>query len=233
MRAMGARILVVDDEPAFAGAMFQGLSREGYSVDIAATGKDGRDRALLGDYDLAILDWMLPQVTGLEICKAMRQSGKTTPILFVTAKDTTDDRVEGLDAGADDYIIKPFELRELLARVRALLRRAEVLSLAEVPVPNRLRVGSRELDADDRILYQAGTAIVLSEKETKLLALLMAQPHQSISHQQIYREVWGEGETPNSNVLAALVRLLRRKIDRPDLPDFIQTIYGKGYRVDG
>ncbi|NJN21407.1 MAG: response regulator transcription factor [Leptolyngbya sp. RL_3_1] len=223
------RILLVDDEVELAEPLGRLLRREGYAVDVATTGDRGDRLAQQGTYDLLILDWMLPQISGLEICRHVRSHGDATPVLFLTAKDTVDDRVAGLDAGADDYLIKPFELRELLARVRALLRRP--LTLEPPEETDRLRFEDLELDEANQRTYRQGQTIELSDKETRLLAYLMRHSNQVLSHEQIYQAVWGEAEPPSSNVLAAQIRLLRRKLEPPQTPPMIHTIYGKGYRL--
>ncbi|MBD2180203.1 response regulator transcription factor [Planktothrix sp. FACHB-1355] len=222
------RILLVDDEVELADPLKAVLTREGYGVDVAYDGVSGSQLAAIGDYDLLILDWMLPQMSGLEICQQLRSQGIATPVLFLTAKDTLDDRVQGLDAGADDYLVKPFELRELLARVRALLRRSATLE--SVSTIQRLRVGDLELDCDNQVAYRHGRTIDLSEKESQLLAYFMRHPGQLLTHTQIHQHLWSEDEQPSSNVLAALIRLLRRKIEAAGESQLIHTVYGKGYR---
>ncbi|PZV16282.1 MAG: DNA-binding response regulator [Leptolyngbya sp.] len=219
------RILLVDDEVEMADPLSRLLMREGYEVEVAYEGDRGNQLAQTNQYDLLILDWMLPQKTGLEMCRAMRSQGNMTPVLFLTAKDTVDDRVQGLDAGADDYLVKPFELRELLARVRALLRRPTTLESST----RRLQVGDLELDPENQLAYRGNREIELSEKETQLLAYLMRSPNQLLTHEQIYQQVWGD-EKPTSNTLAAQIRLLRRKIERDKESPLISTVYGKGYR---
>ncbi len=223
------KILLVDDESALTEPLSRLLTREGYVVDVATDGRAGCDLATSCNYDLLILDWMLPHLTGLEICQQLRDRGDLTPVLFLTAKDTLDDRVIGLDAGADDYLVKPFELRELLARVRALLRRTQILD--SQPTQSKLQVDDVELDLDNQLAYVAGQSIELSDKETQLLGYLMQHAGQILSHSQIQSHLWGENNPPNSNVLAALVRLLRRKIEVKGSPELIQTVYGKGYRM--
>ena len=220
-------ILLVDDETELTEPLCKILSREGYGVDVANNGDLGMKLALSKDYDLLILDWMLPHKSGLLICQELREKGLTTPVLFLTAKDTIDDRVLGLDAGADDYIVKPFELRELLARVRALLRRGITTENAE---KNKLRVDDLELDKANFTAYRQGKAIELSEKELELLEYFMEHSGQLLTHETIYQHLWQNNEQPSSNVLAALVRLLRRKIELKDRPTLIHTVYGKGYR---
>ncbi|MGL5805717.1 MAG: two-component system response regulator RppA [Xenococcaceae cyanobacterium] len=222
------KILLVDDEIELTEPLSQILSKEGYQVDVAVNGMTGMDLALKQEYNLFILDWMLPQKSGVEICQELRSRGLTTPVLFLTAKDTIDDRVMGLDVGADDYLVKPFELRELLARVRALLRRS---NLAEPNLSTeRLKVGDLELDSENQLAYRRDRAIELSEKEIKLLEYFMLNPDRLLTHQQIYQYLWADQEQPNSNVLAALIRLLRRKIEADGETPFIHTVYGKGYR---
>jgi OmpR-family two-component system manganese-sensing response regulator len=220
------RILLVDDEVELTDPLSRVLSREGYGVDVAYDGVSGSKLASQGIYDLLILDWMLPQRSGLEICQQLRSQGRTTPVLFLTAKDTLDDRVKGLDAGADDYIVKPFELRELLARVRALLRRS---TTTDASASQRLRVASLELDLDNQLAYRDGRLIDLSEKESQLLEYFMRRAGQLLTHEQIYQHLW-EDEQPSSNVVPALIRLLRRKVEAKGEAPLIHTVYGKGYR---
>ena len=222
------RILIVDDETELTNPLTRLLTREGYNVDAAFDGTTGSELIKKGNYDLFILDWMLPGKTGLEICQQLRQQGITTPVLFLTAKDTLDDRVQGLDAGADDYLVKPFELRELLARVRALLRRAGVEEYAHIN--KRTVVEDLELDVQNQIAYRQARVIELSEKESQLLQYLMENPGILLTHAQIMENLWEEDEQPSSNVIAALVRLLRRKIEVKGETQLIHSVYGKGYR---
>jgi two-component system, OmpR family, manganese sensing response regulator len=225
------QILLVDDEIEMAQPVAQILRREGYGVSMVHDGAVGQQMAMEAGFDLLILDWMLPGVSGLEICRSLRQQGNRTPVLFLTAKDTLDDRVNGLDAGADDYLIKPFELRELLARVRALLRRPNPALPEPLPaLPQALKVQDLELNPIDRMAYRSGRAIELSEKETQLLAYLMQFPNQMLTHDRLSQHLWKPGETPASNALAAQIRLLRRKIESPGMPELIHTVYGQGYR---
>ena len=223
------KILLVDDETELSEPLSRILRQEGYQVDIADNGAVGRDLALKNQYDLLILDWMLPHRSGLEICREVRSHSLTTPVLFLTAKDTVDDRVDGLDAGADDYLVKPFELRELLARVRALLRRS-TLETDNNNNSDRLKVADLELDLQNQVAYRRDKAIALSEKEIKLLKYFMQHPDRLLTHEEIYSYLWQAEEQPSSNVLAALVRLLRRKIEIKGETQLIHTVYGKGYR---
>lgn len=225
------RILLVDDEVELTDPLSRLLRREGYDVDVATDGDTGATMAAAGGYHLLILDWMLPGLSGLEICRQVRSRQDNTPVLFLTAKDTLDDRVDGLDAGADDYLVKPFELRELLARVRALGRRSAPPETAIVPP--RPSLGDLELDSANQLAYRQGQAIELSEKETALLAYLLGHPNQVLTHEQIYQAVWGDADLPSSNVLAAQMRLLRRKIEPKGTLPIIHTVYGKGYRLGG
>ncbi|GAX37533.1 response regulator transcription factor [Nodularia sp. NIES-3585] len=223
------KILLVDDEVELTDPLSRVLTREGYSVDMAYDGATGSEFAVVGTYDLLILDWMLPGKTGLEICQEMRRQGKATPVLFLTAKDTLDDRVEGLDAGADDYLVKPFELRELLARVRALLRRAG--SPSYETTTGRLTVADLELDSENQVAYRQGRIIELSQKESQLLHYFMENTGHLLTHAQILQHLWQQDhEQPNSNVIAALIRLLRRKVEVGRESPLIHTVYGKGYR---
>ena len=220
------RILLVDDEEELAQPLQRILTNQGYVVDSANSGDRGWELAQTGDYDLLILDWMMPEKSGVEICNELRQKGDNTPVLILTAKDTLDDRVMGLDSGADDYLVKPFELRELLARVRALLRRIPIAS-----EPNRLSYRDLELDRDNQVVYREQIAIALTEREYQLLEYFMFHPNQLLSHEQISQHLWKEGEdVPTSNALAAQIKLLRRKIDRDRPISLINTVYGKGYR---
>ncbi|MGF1542498.1 MAG: two-component system response regulator RppA [Pleurocapsa sp.] len=221
------KILLVDDEAELTEPLKRVLSQEGYEVDLANNGRAGIELAQQNHYNLLILDWMLPQKSGLEICRELRSQSIVTPVLFLTAKDTIDDRVDGLDAGADDYLVKPFELRELLARVRALLRRS--LSL-ETSQSQKLIVAELELDRENQVAYRQGKAIDLSVKEVKLLEYFMEHPDRLLTHEEIYSHLWQDDEPPSSNVLVALVRLLRRKIEIKGANPLIHTVYGKGYR---
>lgn len=223
------KILLVDDEAELAEPLSRVLAREGYQVDLAFDGQKGAQLATAKGYDLLILDWMLPHSSGLEICQQVRAQGDATPVLFLTAKDTLDDRVAGLDAGADDYIVKPFELRELLARVRALLRRPPTLETTQRSP--KLQYEDLELDVANQLAYRQGAIIELSEKETQLLAYFLRHPDQVLTRSQIHQAVWADMEEPASNVLAAQMRLLRRKIEPKGTLPLIHTVYGKGYRL--
>jgi OmpR-family two-component system manganese-sensing response regulator len=224
---MSIKILLVDDEIELTQTLTQILSLEGYQVDVADNGETGLKLAQKSQYDLLILDWMLPHQSGLEICQKLRERQIKTPVLFLTSKDTINDRVLGLDAGADDYLVKPFELRELLARIRALLRRPGISAPNTPSKP--LKIADLELDIENQLAYRQGRIIKLSEKEIQLLQYFMINNSKLLTHEQIYQHLWEETEQPSSNVLAALVRLLRRKIEVKGETTLIHTVYGKGY----
>ncbi|MFM7470330.1 MAG: two-component system response regulator RppA, partial [Nodosilinea sp.] len=223
------KILLVDDEVELTTPLSRWLLAEGYEVDVASDGYQGLALATCRQYNVLILDWMLPGLNGVRLCQQLRSQQNSTPVLLLTAKDTLDDRVAGLDAGADDYLVKPFELRELLARVRALGRRSPQGNTS--PLLPRLSFSDLELDQENQLAYRQGQTIDLSDKETSLLAYLLQHPNQLLSHEQIYRAVWGDQEAPSSNVLAAQIRLLRRKIEPQGALCLIHTVYGKGYRL--
>lgn len=232
-------ILLVDDEVELTEPLCRALKREGYAVEVAFDGEAALQmiqthQGVGESYELLILDWMLPKQSGIELCQNLRSQGDATPVLFLTAKDTLDARVQGLDAGADDYLVKPFELRELLARVRALLRRSDLFSTKaaveeDAALSARISAEGLALDVENQVAYRNGRMIALSEKECRLLAFLMQHP-QLLTHEEIYQQVWPTEEKPASNVLAAHIRLLRRKIEAPQEAPLIHTIYGKGYR---
>jgi OmpR-family two-component system manganese-sensing response regulator len=218
------RILLLEDETELAEPLGRVLHQEGYWVDLAHDGTTAHTYwQTQRPYSLLILDWMVPPPTGLELCTLLRQAGDDTPVLFLTARDTLDDRVCGLDAGADDYLVKPFELRELLARVRALLRRRQSTP-STVLCWQDLR-----LDLDNRLAYRGQQCVSLSEKEMTLLALFLQHPTELLTHEFIAKQLWPGQRVVNRNLLAAQIRLLRRKIEHPGEPSLIQTIYGQGY----
>ena len=222
------KILVVEDDELVAHALTTVLTNHNYAVEVAVDGLAAWDLVQAFDYDLIVLDVVIPKLDGISLCRQIRSKGLSTPILLLTGRDSSHEKAIGLDAGADDYIVKPFELRELLARVRALLRRGAVdLNLAAT---QRLQVADLELDVENRLAYRQGRTIELSEKETKLLEYFMRHVGQVLTHDQIHQYLWTEEEQPSSNVLAALVRLLRRKIEAKGEIVLVHTVYGKGYR---
>lgn len=219
------RILIVEDEPKLAAVVARGLAEHGYAVDTVADGEDALAMASMTAYDLIILDLMLPGRDGLSVCQALRAQQRTMPILMLTARDTVDDRVAGLDAGADDYLTKPFALRELMARVRALLRRD---SLSKDPV---LRVGDLELDTVRHEARRGGRRIDLTSKEFAMLELFMRNPNRVLTRTQIAEHVWDYDFLSMSNVIDVYVRYLRRKLGDDQEPRLLRTIRGTGYQL--
>ena len=220
------RILVVEDELKMASLLRRGLTEEGHAVDLARTGDDALWMAGAAEYDAIVLDLMLPGVVdGLEVCRRVRESGVWAPVLMLTARDAIEDRVAGLDAGADDYLPKPFSFAELLARLRALVRRGS----SERPVV--LEVGDLRLDPATRQVWRGPMEIKLSAKEFALLETFMRRPGQVLSRYQLLGHAWDYGYENRSNVVDVYVRYLRDKIDRPFGRDSLETVRGAGYRL--
>lgn len=220
------RILLVEDEPGIANFVRQGLTEAGYAVDLAWDGREGLAYAQAADYDALVLDIMLPKMNGLELLRELRRQGDKTPALMLTARDTVEDRVTGLDAGADDYLVKPFAFPELLARVRALLRRPPL------QVGTTLQVGDLQMDTAKREVSRAGRSVDLSPREYAVLEYLMRHPGQVLTRNQIAEHVWNFDFYNESNVVDVYIGYLRRKIDQDaDIP-LIHTIRGVGYRMD-
>jgi two-component system OmpR family response regulator len=218
-------VLVVEDEAKMASLIQRALTREGYAVDLASDGAEALWAVAETQYDAVVLDAMIPAPNGFEVCQQLRKDGRWNPVLMLTARDGVADRVRGLDAGADDYLTKPFALGELLARLRALTRR----SLGARPV--ELRVGDLTLDTATHAVTRAGEPIALSPKEFSLLELFMRQPGQVLSRTHIVDHVWDFAYDGGSNVVDVYVRYLRRKIDVPFGRDDIETVRGVGYRL--
>ena len=219
------RVLVVEDEPKVARALREGLAGEGYDVVVALTGEEGFFRASSEPFDLLILDRMLPGREGLEILRALRQKGHLAPVLVLTARDAVEDRVEGLDAGADDYMVKPFAFTELLARVRALVRRGRGDQLL------RLVLADLVLDVPTRQVTRGGEAIDLTPREYELLEYLVRHRGTIVSREMLGRDVWKEPErgTPLDNVIDVHVTRLRRKVDQGFPVKLIHTVRGVGF----
>jgi DNA-binding response OmpR family regulator len=216
------RALVVEDEPKLASALCEGLREAEYIVDVAADGEEALLYAATASYDAIVLDVLLPRIDGLEVCRRLRAGGAQTPILLLTARDTVGDKVAGLDQGADDYLTKPFELAELLARLRALLRRNG---------PQRdglLRISDLTLDPAARIVRRAERSIELTSREYAILETLLRRPGWVVTRDAIIESVWGFEYPDSSNLIDVYVGRLRRKLGDPSL---IQTIRGTGYRV--
>lgn len=218
------RVLVIEDNPKIASAIQAGLREHGQAVDMANTGREGEDMAATGVYDLVLLDLMLPDCDGVEVCRNLRRRGVKSKILVLTALSTTEDKVTGLDAGADDYLSKPFQFEELLARTRALLRRGEASEA------RHLRYEDLELDLYSRVAKRAGQSVELSNREFSLLEFLMRNPGRVLSRTQIGEKVWDMNFEASSNVVDVQVSALRRKMDRGFPLELIHTIKGVGYR---
>jgi two-component system, OmpR family, response regulator len=219
------RLLVVEDEPKMADLLRRALEREGYAVDLAANGQDAMWLGTEQDYDAVVLDVMIPPPDGFEVCRRLRAAGRWAPVLLLTARDAVPDRVAGLDAGADDYLPKPFALPELYARLRALTRRRPQER------PAVLRSGDLELDPATHTVARAGTPIELSPKEFALLELFLRHPGEVLTRQRILDHVWDFAYDGTSNVVDVYVRYLRDKVDRPFGRTTIETVRGRGYRL--
>jgi two-component system response regulator MprA len=219
---MDERILIIEDDEEILRVLKRVLTYEGYIVDTALTGKAGLTLAGEQRPDLVVLDWMLPSMDGLEVCRRLQKLGNQ-PIMMLTAKDTTQDRVKGLDAGADDYVVKPFEIEELLARIRALLRRTAA---------DRIKVlefQDLKLDSSTRKAYRGDREIDLTAKEYDLLELFMRHPRQVMTREVIFDRVWDYDFGGESNVLDVYIRYLRQKLEEEDEPRLIYTVRGVGY----
>jgi len=218
------RALVVEDNPKMAAAIRKGLQEHGFAADESHTGFEGEELAASGVYDVVLLDLMLPDRDGVEICRNLRRRGVKTKIIMLTALSGTDEKVQGLDAGADDYLTKPFEFEELLARIRALLRRGEASEA------RFLRYEGLELDLYSRVAKRGDEKVELSNKEFALLEYFMRNPNRVLSRTQIGEKVWDLAFEPTSNVVDVYVSALRRKLDRGFDTELIHTVKGVGYR---
>jgi two-component system OmpR family response regulator len=215
------RVLVVEDEAKLASLLRRGLRREGMGVDVARSGEDALVRAAATDYDVILLDLMLPGYDGFEVCRRLREDGVWSPTLMLTALDGVEDRVRGLDSGADDYLAKPFSFEELLARMRALVRRAAP------PRPTVLRSGDLRLDPATHRVWRGGAELSLTAREFALLEVFMRQPGQVLSRFELLEHVWDGSYENRSNVIEVYVGYLRDKLDR----NTIETVRGAGYRL--
>lgn len=220
------RLLLVEDEPDAARVLARGLREQSYAVDVAADGESALFHAHMTDYDAVILDVMLPIADGLSVCRAIRESGSSVPILMLTARDGVDARIEGLDSGADDYLVKPFAWGELLARLRALVRRARYPVL-----PARVAIGPLVLDTRARRAWVSDRALSLTAKEYALLEYLVRRAGDVVSRADLAEHVWDEHYDPLSNVVDVYVQRLRRKLDRPGRESLIRTRRGEGYQL--
>jgi two-component system response regulator MprA len=222
----GMRILVVDDEPAVRESLRRALQLEGYAVELAEDGQEALERVTSDGVDAIVLDVAMPRLDGLEACRRLRAEGSALPVLMLTARDEVSDRVAGLDAGADDYVVKPFALEELLARLRALLRRTVADGGGEV-----LRFADLELDLGTREVRRGGDAIELTRTEFSLLELFLRNPRQVLTRSIIFERVWGYDFGFGSNSLDVYIGYLRRKTEDGGKPRLIQTIRGVGYAL--
>jgi DNA-binding response OmpR family regulator len=220
------RVLLVEDYAPVRESVAQALEEAGFAVDAAADGEEGLWHAQSGDYDAIVLDIVLPKVDGLSILKQLRRMGVRTPVLLLTARDTVADRVSGLDLGADDYLVKPFALEELLARVRALLRRKYDTT---DPI---IRIQDLEVNTASRVVRRAGERIELTAREYALLEFLAHRPGEIVSRSEIWEHVYDFRSTVESNVVDVYIGYLRKKIERPGLPRLIHTRRGQGYVLE-
>src|SRR5436309_2254173 len=220
------RVLLVEDEPAAARVLAKGLREQAYAVDVAADGEAALFQASTNDYDAIILDVMLPVKSGLAVCRAVRASGSAVPILMLTARDAVDARIAGLDSGADDYLVKPYDFRELLGRLRALIRRG-----AQPLAPEQMTAGPLRLDTRSRRAWARGREVALTAKEFALLEFLVRRAGAVVSRADISEHVWDDHYDPLSNIVDVYVQRLRRKLDRPGSPSVIRTRRGEGYQL--
>ncbi len=218
------RVLLVEDDPELSAVLSSGLAEQGINAAQERSVSGARSRAVLGSYDVIILDVMLPGGTGFELCRELRARGLATPVLMLTARDAVDDRVRGLEAGADDYLTKPFAFRELLARLRALARRRAP------QLPNVVRVADLEVDLSSHRAKRGSRSIELTAKEFALLEFFVLHHDQVVDRAAITAHVWDDNHDPFTNVLEVLVRRLRRKVDDPFATKLIHTLRGAGYR---
>jgi two-component system OmpR family response regulator len=218
-------ILVVEDEVKMAALIRRGLAEDGFAADVAANGEEAVVMAGSTAYDAIVLDVMLPGIDGFETCRALREDGVWAPVLILTARDAVEDRVAGLDGGADDYLTKPFSFAELLARLRALIRRGQSER------PSVLEVGDLRLDPASRQVWRGDAEIALSAKEFALLESFMRRPGHVLTRLQLLEQAWEYDYEHRSNVIEVYVRYLRRKIDKPFATNSIETVRGAGYRL--
>jgi len=225
---MNKNILVVEDDPRIADFLVRGLKAEGYVMQLARTGPEGLEAARAGDASLLLLDLMLPGLNGLELCQTLRAEGYHVPVLMLTAMSTTEDKVKGLRLGADDYLTKPFDFEELLARIEALLRRGR----EQRTRATTLQVADLMLDRERMQVSRAGRSIMLTAKELALLELFMSAPGRVYSRERILANVWGTYEDPLTNIVDVYMRRLRAKIDEGHALPLLKTVRGVGYKLD-
>lgn len=223
---MSDKVLLIEDEPQIAGFISRGLRREGYNVLVAADGETGLEMAFGELPEIIILDIMLPGIDGLTVCRQIREAELQTPILMLTAKDAIPDRVAGLEAGADDYLVKPFAFEELIARVRALSRRRAPIE-SDAP----LTFADLTLNPSTRMAQRGGRTIELTAKEYDLLELFMRHPNQVLTRDQIYNRIWGYDFGGESNIIEVYIRYLRSKLEQEGEPRLLHTVRGVGYAL--
>jgi DNA-binding response OmpR family regulator len=219
------RILLIEDNRRLSDSLKATLIEDGYAVDAAYDGVEGEDMALLTSYDIIILDIMLPKRDGIEVCRSLRDQKRLTPILMLTARDALDDRVLGLDSGADDYLVKPFEIKELRARLRALLRRESGNKSGDLVIEDL------KLDPSTHYVWRADKPLELTAKEYSLLEYMMRNPNRLITREMVIAHLWDYDQSIASNVVDVYIRRLRRKVDDPFEIKLIETIRGAGYRL--
>jgi DNA-binding response OmpR family regulator len=219
------RVLLIEDDRKAAKLLAKGLQEEGFVVDVASTGEDGEEQATVNEYDVIVLDWLLPGKDGIAVCRMLRARDVSTPILMLTARDSLADRVSGLSTGADDYLTKPFAFAELLARIRALLRRSRLVQ------PAVLRVEDLALDPASRRVTRAGIPVTLTSKEYAILEVLMRNAGETVSRTRLVERVWDEASDVLDNLVDVHVSHLRKKIDRGGSTPLIHTVRGFGYRL--
>lgn len=219
------RVLVVEDDPKLGPVLVRGLATDAIAADLVTTGREAIVRAGATDYTVIVLDVMLPDLDGFQVCRALRDDNTFAPVLMLTARDAIDDRVQGLDSGADDYLVKPFSFVELLARVRAMSRRGPIQRTV------MLEVGDLRLDSARHQVWRGDTPIDLSRKEYAILEALMRHAGDVLSRFELLEQVWGYDYENRSNIVEVYIRYLREKIDRPFGRNTLQTVRGVGYRV--
>jgi two-component system, OmpR family, response regulator len=219
------RVLVVEDDPKLGPVLVRGLATDAIAADLVTTGREAIIRAGATDYTVIVLDVMLPDLDGFQVCRALRDDNTSAPVLMLTARDAIDDRVQGLDSGADDYLVKPFSFVELLARVRAMSRRGPIQRTV------MLEVGDLRLDSARHQVWRGDTPIDLSRKEYAILEALMRHAGDVLSRFDLLEQVWGYDYENRSNIVEVYIRYLREKIDRPFERNTLQTVRGVGYRV--
>ena len=219
------KILLVEDDERIARALAEALSDQNYAVDIAIDGEEGWAYVEAYQYSLILLDWMLPKLDGIHFCQRLRQHGLHTPVLLLTAKDTSTDKVIGLDAGADDYVVKPFDLQELMARIRALLRRGNST------LPPMMEWGKLRLDPGTTEVVYGNQPLHLTPKEYQLIELFLRQGRRTLNRSTILEQLWTSEEPPGEETVKVHIRSLRQKLAAAGATDFIETVYGLGYRL--